>query len=164
MKKYILVFLGVYYMQLSVEAQSVERQVVSAAGKFSTSPQLSLSYTIGEANSVSLFSPSIILTQGFQQPATSTVSVGQELKNPSISIFPSPAKNSFSLHHQLISYSPFLIEVYNASGQLISSRKCEASLNGTQTFQCADWAAGTYSLRLIQSGQNLFSSKFQIVR
>jgi hypothetical protein len=164
MKKHILIFSASIFLQLSVNAQSLERQVLATAGKYSSSAQLSLSYTVGETNTAGLFSPAFILTQGFQQPVSQTTSATQDLPKNTFSIFPNPAGSVFDLSHQLSSNTPFLIEFFNAAGQLVYSRKCENQPNGSQTFRCADWAAGTYTARLVQSGKNLFTSKFQIIR
>lgn len=61
-------------------SQSIERSVVASAGDYYESANVSLSWTLGEIATETYSSANNILTQGFQQPDISLVSLVVDLK------------------------------------------------------------------------------------
>jgi gliding motility-associated-like protein len=63
-------------LTLGATAQiSIEQQVIGSTGSYQVGPSMTLSSTVGEAVVQTLFSTSMILTQGFQQPQSFTDSL-----------------------------------------------------------------------------------------
>ena len=66
MKKLLFIFM---LLTLGATAQiSIEHQVIGSTGSYQVGASMTLSSTVGEAVVQTLFSTSMILTQGFQQP------------------------------------------------------------------------------------------------
>lgn len=102
-------------------AQSIERQVYASGGAYAVSPNLTLSYTVGEPVVATLFSTKLILTQGFQQPLETdtpfTVSVNTDIANWSINAFPNPFNESINVEVGTDKTADFTISVRNLLGQ-----------------------------------------------
>ena len=77
MKKitYILITILIVYSQLIVGQTTISNQVIGSTGSYQVGPNMTLSSTVGEAVVQTLFSTSMILTQGFQQPQSFTDSL-----------------------------------------------------------------------------------------
>ena len=65
-KIFLISFLGVLFF--AVNAQQLTPFLISSTGNYSTGVGISISSSVGEPMTTSLFNTSIILTQGFQQP------------------------------------------------------------------------------------------------
>ncbi|MBK7761903.1 MAG: hypothetical protein IPI46_00835 [Bacteroidetes bacterium] len=78
MKKLItclLIIISSHYPIITLRAQSLSPQVIASAGGFQTNSAGSLSFTIGETNTLTLSSANNMLTQGFQQPYKMTLNL-----------------------------------------------------------------------------------------
>ena len=74
MKRISILISLLTFCLLGTQAQiKLERQVIASTGNYSTSANLRLSSTAGEAASTSLINGSFRLTQGFQQPTTDEI-------------------------------------------------------------------------------------------
>ncbi|MEZ5195886.1 MAG: hypothetical protein R2764_05675 [Bacteroidales bacterium] len=73
MKK--IIFIITLLAPMFLFAQMVERQVIGSAGGYSSTSDLKVSSTVGEAFVATGTSSTIILTQGFQQPDEESLSI-----------------------------------------------------------------------------------------
>jgi hypothetical protein len=76
----------------------------------------------------------------------------------SFSVYPNPAKESFTLR---LPRAGVNAEIYDASGKLVLRK----TLSDTSAVLSVDsWAEGVYLLRLLQGNRELGRQKFHIVR
>lgn len=65
--------LFICFVVFSADAQQLTPFLIGSTGNYSTNGTFSISSSVGEPITTSLFNPSLILTQGFQQPTILTV-------------------------------------------------------------------------------------------
>jgi len=92
MIKYWYFLIGLLFTLYNTLAQSVTPQVIGAAGAYSASGNLQLSWTVGETLTTQLSTPTLSASQGFQQNFTICVSIVDykyvKAGNPYQSLFP----------------------------------------------------------------------------
>ena len=98
------------------------------------------------------------LTQGFQQPNLWGIKI-QEQDTFELIAYPNPVKDYLILESKVAFNTPPLILLYTSDGKLL----LEAKMPGlTQTLDFAPYAAGSYTLIIVESGDQLAS--FRIVK
>jgi hypothetical protein len=132
------------------QAQSIERQVIGAAGSFQTASWGSLSSTSGEAVVSTLTAGSNVLTQGFQQPLISDVMVYDiVLNNFSVQVYPNPASDIINVVINTNNADKhYSVTVFDLPGQRLDIPSQDIS-NGKQTHILIDihqLAAATYMI------------------
>lgn len=93
-----LMFLGSIHTSL---AQSLTPEVLTTAGETYTNSNIKLSWTLGEGMTESYTGATVILTQGFQQPALTATSI----KTPQnqfgeIKVYPNPTSQSLFIERE----------------------------------------------------------------
>lgn len=132
----------------SLNAQSLDRYVVGAAGNYSTASWGSISATVGEGVINTSITPSAILTQGFQQPTRSNVAVYQvAASNASVKVYPVPATDVVNV--QIISDNPaarLSVRLYDLLGQqlVLPSQESATGIATNRTFDISSIASGQY--------------------
>lgn len=103
---------------LSVQAQTLSPSVISSGGGYTAENIGSLSFTISEMTMVETFvKGSIMLTQGFQQPEISTVSIEDvEITPCDIVLHPNPTSGKLLLSFFSGSSSLNSVKIYNLNG------------------------------------------------
>ncbi len=119
--KTISIFLFcILYTSFSLQAQTtLGRQVVAAAGENSTTPQISLSWTAGEAVVGPATGGELSLNQGFQQSPLQIVSTDEAAlrERLALRLYPNPTASVLHIERLGDADSAWNIRVYSAAGQ-----------------------------------------------
>jgi len=120
MKTTLILLFCTLYNSFSVQAQTtLGRQVVAAAGETTVSPQISLSWTAGEAIVGSAAGGAQMLHQGFQQSAIQIVSTEEAAlrERLALRLYPNPTASMLHIERLDDADSAWNIRVYSVSGQ-----------------------------------------------
>ncbi|HSF90429.1 MAG TPA: T9SS type A sorting domain-containing protein [Saprospiraceae bacterium] len=135
------------YSSTAMMAQTIDRQVLSAAGENYETVNGSLVFTVGEI-AVETFEKEVQLTQGFHQEWAVITSVASASADPlHVSVYPNPTIGILNIESE----SEVQIFLYDLSGKL----KIKASQPlGSGQIDVSDFPAGIYVLEVIdQSGK-----------
>ncbi|MBT8326107.1 MAG: T9SS type A sorting domain-containing protein [Bacteroidia bacterium] len=143
----IILLIGLPYW---VNAQSLERQVVSTAGIAVQNSSAMISYTVGESATLSSVTQSVILSQGFQQ-ADSTEFVGipkLESFAPNLFVYPNPTRDNLNIQINGLKQRGIThlnMQIMDLHGKLIK----EISLDSKhEQIDVSELRASTYLIRL----------------
>lgn len=145
MKKitYILITILIAYSQLIVGQTTISNQVIGSTGSYQVGASMTLSSTVGEAVVQTLFSTSMILTQGFQQPQSFTDSLlTYEMINESCK----GAKNgSIFINNVLGCPGPYLVIItaIDDSLTILEANELEAGIYIIEIFSNANCSYST---------------------
>lgn len=155
MKKIILIIMALAPVFLF--AQTVERQVIGSAGGSSSSSGLKVTNTVGEVITVTGTSATLILTQGFQQPAAGSLGIEDIETGLSVNAYPNPAKGIVTLELDAPNALEIDIRVLDFNGTLISQPVQKQKVFGSSSYEIdlSGLAAGNYYLVLKNSKGNL---------
>ncbi len=130
-------------------AQSLDRQVLGAAGNYASASWGALSSTAGEGVINTSVTSSLVITQGFQQPLQSDVAVYEVLaSNTSVTVFPVPAADVVNVLIKTDNpVTHFTVNLYDMIGQ-------QLILPSTLGMQ-GSAINNSYDLRYIANGQYL---------
>lgn len=146
--------------------QIVERQLISATGNLSNSANLQVSATSGEIVVSTESSGTIILTQGFQQPAVEDF-VGTfniDDSDIEISIFPNPAISTLSLGMKSQNNIDLEIEILDITGKRVfPPRKISFTGEAKETLDFSKLPSNTY-LILFKNKQGKTIQTFKIIK
>jgi hypothetical protein len=91
------------FLRLSgiLDAQTLSPSIIASAGGFSSNLSGMNSYTVAEMVAIeTFFSPSVVLTQGFQQPWDLSTSIEEEIWHDfSFDVYPNPSNGNFYIIH-----------------------------------------------------------------
>ncbi len=171
MKRHLLCTFVLAYM-VSAHAQTLSPTVIASSGAYATGGGVSLSYTVGELAAVQTFSsPSVILTQGFQQPNDIVNGLINIEQNPegSFVVYPIPAQTTLWFGYEFTESGKVQISMFNILGQKMDYALDENYSSGKliHSFDCSSYASGNYilSVKFVStSGQEkILSKKVQII-
>jgi Secretion system C-terminal sorting domain len=98
----IFLFASTFFFHSLLSAQTLSPTVISSAGAYDAAGGISLSSTVGQPSAIeSVIVPSIILTQGFQQPEDDAT-VGIEVLNDQsleITAYPNPVSDVLKIQY-----------------------------------------------------------------
>jgi hypothetical protein len=120
MKTAFIFLFCILYNSFSVQAQTtLGRQVVAAAGENTVTPQISLSWTAGEAVVGSAAGGAQMLHQGFQQSAIQVVSTEEAAlrERLALRLYPNPTASVLHIERLGDADSAWNIRVYSSDGQ-----------------------------------------------
>lgn len=159
----ILTFLAAGFC--SVRAQSLSPEVVASSGDVFSNTAGSVSYTIGEPVTATFFSPSAILTQGFQQPyAVSLSGIGEETGAAGIYAYPNPVKDELMIDFANMNAGSYLLTICDISGREIMNSEMEiGTAPALHKISLAEYGNGIYFIRVVSAG-NKSSKAFKIVK
>ena len=156
---------------MSIRAQTLSPQVISATGAYSAVGSYSISYTVGELAAVQTFTAgSTILTQGFQQPndiVNGLLDIGAV--NGSFILYPIPATDELWFGYQFDERGRIEVELYDMTGRRLDFSYSESYDTGkvVHHFDCSMYASGNYVLSAKFTTGNgstkTISKKFQII-
>lgn len=101
---YLLIF--ELFLGMNLMAQSIDRNVMAAAGEGSHGNTMQLQWTLGESFDAYFYAESTLMTEGFNQPeipdilsfsATDTDVISAELGKLQASVYPNPFSDGFIL-------------------------------------------------------------------
>lgn len=166
MKKYITFLLLITGICLIGSAQSLERQVISATGSYSTSSNLQLSSTVGEPVIETLINGSITLTQGFQQPDRNG-NVGIEDLGVVLDyqIFPNPTTGKLFITLESSKALTISLSLTDLNGRQLGIEIPDLKVAGTarEEMDLSVLANGQYLLHLIDA-QHQLQKTFKILK
>lgn len=117
-------------------AQTIERTVLASDGGNFQGTAQSISWTIGEPCTETLFGGGRMLTQGFQQPqlkiSSSFIETYSEQEGQ-LFVYPNPVEQFLNLSFEDLPTGNYVSELYDLRGALIQSFRLQVAEN-TQTF------------------------------
>jgi hypothetical protein len=152
-----ILLIGLLISGYTITAQSIERQVIGSTGGTSSSGTVIVTATAGECI-VTTYTGSLILTQGYQQTNSQSVSVKEVFVNASFSLFPNPTTGLSKLEITTKNLSTSArIEIYSAAGKLISSQEVSliADSKSITLLDLTLQAKGVYLLQIKNSDSSL---------
>jgi hypothetical protein len=160
MKKILILF---FLIPIIVLAEpKLERSTVNTGGGEYKGNNINISYSIGEIAVESKSTPTIILTQGFQQPDTlNGVDVRFDQPNIGVKVFPNPAGYKLTIEFPDNNTSEIIYALIDIKGETI----IEGKLIGvkTQEIDLSKFTNGTYYLiiRMDQEVQKIKVMKLE---
>ena len=135
-------------------AQSLEMEVIGSAGNYSMAAWGSLSNTTGEAITYTFSNPSLVITQGFQQPSYFPTIISNTTPNYfEALVFPVPTDNKINISISNNGQSEIhLIEFYNAFGQRVNVEQIQylnSGYNDILVFDVSNLPIGSYYIKLM---------------
>lgn len=143
--------------------QSLERQVIGAAGQSGGNANLQIDYTVGEAVVATLESNDLVLTQGFHQSSTTIVGIadGPEI-NWEVRHYPNPTTHTLYLNIEGEFESDLRLMVVNVSGQQMYTAEVQKGWDNIQhAIPVERWSAGQYFLSIHTEGSPPHTLIFQ---
>jgi hypothetical protein len=141
-------------MFLTVAALSAQIQlapsVVASAGDHYVGDNISISWTLGELAVTTLTGGDMILTQGFQQPFDTDVSIKENEVNWGISVYPNPVGDELRIRFETEKPGDFLIEVQDVTGRLISQvQHKQVNPGDIILVNTSSYTTGVYFLKVL---------------
>lgn len=163
MKKPLLILGFVAGSFVFAKAQSISPDVIATAGEFYSNASGSISWTLGEPMGETYTSANNILTQGFQQPWDFGTGLPGAPLPVDADVFPNPTADAVSLQFDNTSTGLYVIEVYNALGQQMSSAQFTATPSARATVSLAEYSNGIYFIT-VRKVDGTESSTFKITK
>src|SRR6056297_2948763 len=136
--------------------QSIARQVISTAGDYASTADVSISWTIGEPVTETFTSDNYILLQGFQQGDDYIITPpeGNEngLQDIQFQIYPNPTEDLLIIELKDRPKERFTVKLFSISGKLILTRpiKPYSTLN---YINLSSIQSGTYILKILDNNR-----------
>lgn len=145
-----LLFLLLFSLLISsaLAGQTVDRQVIAAAGQEGAGAGAQISWTAGEVVTSTLTTGTNVLSQGFHQTNLVVTALDEPapLNDPTeITVFPNPVRDQLNVRIENAS-GPLKVTVFDVQGKLLIDESA-ALTNGTYTYDFSAFAVGTYYLR-----------------
>ncbi|MFT5778146.1 MAG: hypothetical protein ACI837_001102 [Crocinitomicaceae bacterium] len=143
MKKSLLIgFIG---LTVTVNAQSVSRDVISSSGSHFENATMQMSWTLGETITETVTNGSNTLTQGFHQTFLSSVALHELDESIVFSAFPNPVLNQLNIEISDAELGS-TIQLVDSRGSIILVQE----LHATSTIvDFSKYSMGTYYLHLV---------------
>lgn len=180
MKEIIIVATFICY-SLSIQAQSLQRNVIASSAINSTVSTIRLTSTVGEAVTSTLTQSNYKITQGFQQgkitvARIATIEKSKEIENPEstsnriennldenkfkVSVYPNPASEYINIKLEEMSEGNLMMHLTDLTGRMIAAR----TLSSIETrLEFNSIASGKYILN-ITSEDGKVNESFKIVK
>ncbi|PKR80043.1 hypothetical protein CW751_11790 [Brumimicrobium salinarum] len=146
MKHKILLFLVLFFVATSSQAQKIIRSSINSLGSVTAQNGIKLSQTVGQGSqhaTVNSDDATIILHQGFQQPNSSV----KRKSNSKLyfNIYPNPNKGSFTVDFETRKESVYNYSIIDSQGRLYT--KAQTTINGSKKFNL-NLPSGSYMLKI----------------
>lgn len=151
-------------IQIGLIAQTIKPTVVSSGGGYFKNADFSISYTIGEVITPTVESGSTIITQGFQQPEGTFVSITERPSQENLySVFPNPFSDELKIGF-LSQAREVEVYVYDLLGQVVGSpvlfRVGDSAIKRLNT---AHLKSGVYIIQIVDH-QSLGTAEFKLTK
>lgn len=151
-KKRIINFLFVL-LSCSFYGQVVQRQTISAQGGVYNANGLVFSQSIGQLSVIGTsINPNITFQQGFQQSLLAIVNNTISVPDFSVTIYPNPVSDSFTITVTNAPEIPLTIKIINLLGQQLYQGEL-ASFQTQKTIPFGSYPNGTYIVQLYSVNQ-----------
>lgn len=153
-----LLIIPLLCLALSIRAQTLERSVLSAAGKTETAKSITLDWTLGELAVSRLTHPEGIIQEGFHQPFIVVEHPDQPITADSrFQVFPNPSDAVLFVQAGLDPGERVLIRLFDATGKsLLPDRLAEGPLDEELNLQ--PFPTGVYHLVVTDGGGKMVYS------
>lgn len=136
-------------------AQAISPDVIASSGSCFVSPDVSLSWTLGEPISETDASSTNYLTQGFQQPTSVIItSVNNINQQGNVSAYPNPFTSSFYVMNNDEGKS-LEVELTDMDGKTIFKKSMTVQ---EQEFDLSPYANGIYLLKVYNADNQLIQT------
>jgi len=156
LKPPLVAALLVFGSRVCLAQANLQPEVFASAGSYFISPNVSLSWTLGEPLSETDLYPSGYLTQGFQQP-TSIIVTSVNTINPAndyVSAFPNPFTSSFYVKNNGDGKNLW-VELTDMEGKTIFKKNMSAP---QEEFDISSYANGIYFLKVFNADNQLIKT------
>ena len=149
----------------AVNAQSLSPEVVSSSGGFLGSTGGSVSYTIGEPVSETFTAGGKILTQGFQQPFTiSLTGIPESSGKDEVYAYPNPVKDELTIDFTSIKAGAYIFRIFDVAGKEVADKKIQIGNDPfTEKISLSGYQNGIYYIDVIAADQS-FHKVFQLIK
>ncbi len=165
MKNYSLLFLLLIGHAVYAQVQ-IDRSVIGSAGKDVQTPNIQISYNIGEVAVKTVKTGSIILTQGFEQNDVNSVGISPLQEDLNITAYPNPSSGAVILELENARPETVDIEVYDLNGRnLMRKRVIEKTKSVKELLNFSGYAAGQYLITVKIEGKEVQKTmKVEIIK
>jgi hypothetical protein len=159
----IVLLIALFFCIGSLQAQSVERWVIGAAGGsyYDVVNNFQMDFTVGEVAITTISNVNNVLTQGFQQPYTlAWVSVEEVADDPAqVLFYPNPVTDQLQISVLNGQTGIYRISVFDVLGQLLYDERIEKGFDGTSSLSVnfTSFATGNYFVR-VQHDKNIIQT------
>ncbi len=164
MKKILTSLLAI--AAITINAQSIEKQVIGSSGGTFSNATLEITSTTGESTIETFVSGTIILTQGYQQAEVVTTSIEELEITANYKLYPNPTVGNATLELETQNADTQVsILIYSIDGKQIYS-KSVGLLSGVKSivsFDLSNQANGVYYINILNSKSEL-SEVIQLVK
>ena len=158
MKNIIIII--TFFLALSLNAQQIEKQVISSTGNDVSAGGIQISQTVGETVVETFTSGSFILGQGFQQVEEindSTIAIEEIDIIVNYNLYPNPTNDIINVELELNANSNMNLILVNTQGQIIQNKEIEV-LSGEVykvQFSLQNYSNGIYFLKFYDTKGNV---------
>jgi hypothetical protein len=148
MKRAILTFIcGLSIIILNAQIQNSD--LISTSGDYFVSSNISMSWSLGELETETFSTSSVILTQGFQQPVFNITSIKNNslVTDLNIEVYPNPVSNYLTIKN----YNPSVnltYRLYDIYGKLLISQESNSNDGMYTRINLTDLAQGNYLIQI----------------
>ena len=153
-------------LNITTNAQTIERQLISSTGNISKTANINVSATSGEVIINTVSSGTIILTQGFQQPLAEEFVGTFEVNNTSVelTVFPNPTISSVTMKFNSSQMTDLKIVLYDLNGKIILPEKqIRFSGKAIEIFDLNNIPASTYLL-IIKDKKGRILQNYKVIK
>ena len=131
--------------------------VISSAGGYTETADISLAWTLGELAVSTLSTTDMILTQGFQQPFLLDINAIDDPEfNWSVNAYPNPVSEILNLRFNIDKTMDLQLELYDITGKKLVIRMLPSIMpGGRETLDFSGFRDGIYILKITSEKQKV---------
>ena len=131
--------------------------VISSAGGYTETADISLAWTMGELAVSTLSTTDIILTQGFQQPFLLDINAIDDPEfNWSVNAYPNPVSEILNLRFNIDKTMDLQLELYDITGKKLVIKILPSIMpGGRETLDFSGFRDGIYILKITSEKQKV---------
>jgi len=148
--RFLNAFLGTCALALTAHAQSISQDVVGTAGNEMLTPNITLSYTIGEPAVNYWPTGGVVLTEGFQQNEVLITGISETPEAVNVNVYPNPFSTSFTV--ELNRDNGYAFTITDALGRHVNANTVDVA-NDKTTVDMQNMASGIYFLSVVRNHQ-----------
>lgn len=135
-------------------SQTSERQVIGSMGSYQTATGISHSYTVGELAIGTGTSPSLIITQGFNQSDNLTTGLNEVIESEfTMSYYPNPTESILNFDFNSEQPVSITLNLFDAGGKTVNIDQETVLVDGMMNYQLnmSRLTSGSYLIRISDS-------------
>ena len=131
--------------------------VISSAGGYTETADISLAWTLGELAVSTLSTTDMILTQGFQQPFLLDINAIDDPEfNWSVNAYPNPVSEILNLRFNIDKTMDLQLELYDITGKKLVIKMLPSIMpGGRETLDFSGFRDGIYILKITSEKQKV---------